>query len=158
MPNLKNSALSPAEQPPVEVKRGPHRYQVGHKGTGGRPLGSPLAKTKTAREIAENLGFHPVHWLVRVALGFMPNADGSEDPIEDKNMRLDAGKTVSKFLVPTLSAQAITGAEGGPIAVASIDLNKLLLDPQALEAAQNLSLHISGIEPPVETVDATPDE
>ncbi len=126
-------------------------------GTGKQP-GAFVPGTKTAHAIANRMGFHPVEYLISVAQGWMLNPGELPTQIVDKSMRLAAATTVSRFLVPNLVAQSITGAEGGPVAVATLDMNALLKDPEALRAAQMLSLKLSATPELPSAVDATESE
>lgn len=154
----------------------------------GRPKGALAKKPKRAQEIADEMGVDPIRWMLTLlTLDSMEvvvvNKQTGEVEMEDNlvmdrsgnlqvkgkkpkkrlapispDMKLSAAKDLAKYIHPALAATQVTGANDGPIMSASIDLNKLLEDPIAHAAAQALSLHMSGIEPPVETVDATPDE
>src|SRR5689334_22410659 len=98
-------------------------FTVGHVKVGGRRKGSPVKRTAEAREIAEQLGFHPVAFLAHVAMtGKIPNQDGPETPVSAED-RLDAAKAVAPYLLPKLSAQQVTGKDDGPIEVVTPEMD-----------------------------------
>jgi hypothetical protein len=59
-------------------------------------------------------------------------------------MRTDAAKTLLPHFYPRLNAQQVSGPEGAAVPVMTLDINQLLADPAALEAAQALSLAMTG--------------
>lgn len=56
------------------------------------------------------------------------------------DMRLDAAKAVAPYLHPRLNAQTISGPNDAPIAVAGLDITKILRDPALANMAQRLAL------------------
>lgn len=123
-------------------KRRGNPFQPGHPKFGGRKKGSPVKRTKEAREIADALGFHPVEFLARVATtGKIPNPDGTETPVSPQD-RLDAAKAIAPYIVPKLQATTLTGKDDGPIEVDTFDMATLLKDPEAAKAAQALALKL----------------
>jgi len=118
-------------------------FKPGHQKFGGRKKGAPLKRTKEARDIADKLGFSVVEWLIIAATtGILLKPDGQFDVL-DGAQRLDAGKTVAKYLVPALTAVQVTGKDNGPIAVAALDVTELMKSPASLQAAQRLALEIA---------------
>jgi hypothetical protein len=58
----------------------------------------------------------------------------------DLATRIDAAKAVVGHFYPKLNSTAVTGAEGGPVESVQFDMTKLMMDPDAVEAAQKLAL------------------
>ena len=150
-------AQGPESGPQTPKRKG--TFKPGHPRFGGRPKGSPIKRSKEAQAIAEKLGFCVVEWLINIALtGDMQNADGSVTQV-GTDLRFEAGKTVAPYLRPKLLATQVTGPNDGPINVVGFDLNRFLESPEAIDAAQKLSLVISaqplGIEPPEDNPDST---
>jgi hypothetical protein len=119
-------------------------FQPGHPRYGGRKKGSPIKRTREAREIAEGLGFHPIELLAIIALrGVIPNPDGTETPV-DADMRLDAIKAAAPFLIPRLSAQQITGPNDGPVEIITPEveagMSAIMQDPELCRALQQIAL------------------
>jgi hypothetical protein len=138
--NTKAEIIDPSAQVLEPARKGGVAFHKGHPKYGGRKKGSPIKRTAEAREIAESLGFHPVHFLATIAyFGVMPNADGTETAV-DTATRMDAAKSVIKYLVPALLATQITGKNEGPLEVAAFDMTQLMMNPAAVEAAQQLAL------------------
>jgi hypothetical protein len=71
----------------------------------------------------------------------MPNADGTEVKVTEE-ARMDAAKTVIKDLVPLLSARQVTGANDGPIAMATCDMSKLVSTPEGSKAHRYAGLDV----------------
>ena len=47
---------------------------------------------------------------------------------------------IQTYLAPKMQATALTGAEGGPVAVAAMDVTQLMANPELARAAQLLAL------------------
>jgi hypothetical protein len=116
-------------------------FQPSHPRVGGRKPGSQNRRTRQAIEISETLIFHPAAFLATIALaGMMPNPDGSTTPVT-KDDRIRAATSLAPFLMPCLQATQVTGANDGPIEVATTDTLALILNnSEAVEAAQKLAL------------------
>lgn len=98
-----------------------------------------MRRTARAQDVADNLGFDPVEWLIKIAVdGVMLNPDGTETPV-DTDQRLDAGKAVMPYLKPKLLAATVTQEEP-PDTRTTIDIERMMQDPALVEAAQRLSL------------------
>jgi hypothetical protein len=115
-----------------------------------------IKRSLEAKEIAEQMGFHVVTFLVRAANeGVMLNPDGTETVL-DAAMRLDAGKAVAPYLTPKLIAQTISGPNEGPIelARANTELDRAMAAPGGVEIIQRAALLIAGqpdaIGPPID--------
>lgn len=147
MSDVRNPLTNPLTpiliEPKPVAEKGKKGFQKGHAFAGGRKSGVPQRRYKTALEVAEKMGFHPVQFLATVALtGRIPNPDGSFTVVTSAE-RLDAAKAVVPYVLPKLSQQQVTNAKGGPVEVAVLDVNKLLSDPEAARAAQDLALRIA---------------
>jgi hypothetical protein len=105
-----------------------------HKRTGrppGRPKGAVSVKRKMAHEIIaaleKELGrpCHPLEGLLRIAT----------DETQPVELRANCYRDALPYCAPRLQQQAIeiTGANEGPLALATLDLTTLLADPKATE-------------------------
>jgi len=105
-----------------------------HKRTGrppGRPKGAVSVKRKLAHEIIaaleKELGrpCHPLEGLLRIAA----------DETQPMELRAACNRDALPYVLPRLQQQAIslTGADEGPVALATLDLTTLLADPKATE-------------------------
>lgn len=74
--------------------------------------------------------------------GLMPNPDGSTTPVTTDE-RIRAATALSPFVMPRLQSTQMMGADGGPIATATLNMNALLADAETLELAQALSIKLS---------------
>jgi hypothetical protein len=141
----------------VKAKRGP---KVGHAKWGGRKKGTQNKRTRFAHDVAENMGVDPVRFLLEIV-----HSDALQivvtDPITGKVMlnpdgtprrmwiavttqeRLDASKTLIGYMYPKLQAMQITGQDGGPVEVASLDMTQILMDPELAKAAQQMALMLA---------------
>ncbi len=107
---------------------------------GGRQPGSLNKRTKAAIEICESYDFHPVATLITViTTGKLPNADGTFADVDTPG-RMDALKSLCPYVLPRLAQTALTGKDAGPLAVATLDMTRILADPALVLQAQNLSL------------------
>ncbi|WP_321471117.1 hypothetical protein [uncultured Paludibaculum sp.] len=124
--------------PEAKPKRKGNPFQPGHPRYGGRKKGSPLKRTKEAREIADKLNFHPVEFLARCAQGEMPNPDGSVTVL-DTAQRLDAAKSVAPYIAPKLQATQVTGVDDGPVAF-DLPTQAILSDPDMTAKLSELAM------------------
>jgi hypothetical protein len=133
------------EKPEVAPKNPGHRFQPGHPRFGGK-------KKRTAaqaRAIAEQLGVDPLEYMLKLL------ASDTMDEIEidattgkrkkvkvpvPQALKVDISKAIIGFFYPRLNAQSITGPSGGAVEVATLDITKLLEDPDTARMAQNLAL------------------
>jgi hypothetical protein len=141
----------------VKAKRGP---KVGHAKWGGRKKGTRNKRTVFAHEVAEKMGVDPVQFLLEIVKSdalqivvtdpvsgtVLLNEDGTPKRIwvaVTTQERLDASKTLIGYMYPKLQAMQITGANDGPVEVASLDLTQILADPTMAAAAQKLALMLA---------------
>jgi len=118
----------------------PVGFKIGHPRLGGRKPGSQNKRTRQAIEICEAMDFHPAALLATVVLtGKLPNPDGTTVEI-DASGRMDALKALCPYVMPRLQATQVTGKDDGPLAVATLDISRILADPALVEQAQNLAL------------------
>lgn len=120
-------------------------FAPNHTRVGGRKPGTPKdARLASAMDVAVNLGFHPIEFAILVASqGVMPNADGTTTPCSPE-MRLDAAKFVTQFMIPKLTSTQVTGPGGGPVQVTpSVSIDVLLADPATAKQAQELALKLA---------------
>lgn len=137
-----------------------HRWQEGHPRFGGRKKRT----AQMARDLADELGCDPLAFMMRII-----NSDvieqtvienGKEKRVKvavDLATRLSAARDVACYLYPKLSATAVTGKNDGPIAVASLDIARILSDPLLSDAAQKLALMVVEQEIAEESGKAEPD-
>ena len=146
-------AARPNDSSP-EMRGSNGRFVKGHK----RILpGSTPGKYKRkvslwdARKILENAEYDPVMFLVEAVItGFLPPRPGEDakkrTPVSNEE-RMRAARELLKYVLPSLSATQITGRDGGPIAVAKLDLTEIWKDPTLAAAAQTLSLAMTAQRP-----------
>lgn len=96
--------------------------------TGGRVAGTPNKRTYDARQLVESMGFDPLEFLVHSAMNNW-EALGYEGPTVTKvnmgleyeeerisyDQRLDAAKTVAKYIYPQLKSIEHTGKDGADL-------------------------------------------
>lgn len=132
-------------------------------------------KRETAREIADRVGVEPLEYILMVIkspamrmvkvnrdtgsviLGPDGNPECEWIPITHE-LKMDAAKTAVKYLHHQLAATQITGADGGPVQIASFNLTELMKDPAMVEAAQTLALGMAetpAIEASSSTISST---
>ena len=118
-----------------------NRFKPGHAKFGGRKKGVPTRQTWLARRIAEAENFDPVKIAISVVRdGVLPStgkAAAREVSIEE---RLKCLRDLLGYLMPRLSAVQVTGNDGGPVAIAALDVTQLMADPALAAMAQTLSL------------------
>jgi hypothetical protein len=130
----------------ARVKGG--RFAPGHKRLGGRQPGARNKFTWSARLAAQEAGFDPVALAMQVILqGKLPPIKG--EPAEKVGMegRLAMLKEIMQYMLPKLSSVAVTGNDGGPVAVASLDVTHIMSDPALARAAQLLALGMASQQP-----------
>jgi hypothetical protein len=47
------------------------------------------------------------------------------------------------YLFPKLAASTVTGADNGPVAVATLDISQILANPELAKSAQTIALQIA---------------
>ena len=140
--------MSKTQQPATEVVKGTPGFQVGHPRQGGRKKRT----AQMARDLADSLGCDPLAFMMGLIqkdtyMQTVIDPDGKKKKVEiavTMDLRLDAARTVVNYLYPRLNAQTISGPSEGPIAVAELDMNKLLQDPASIELVQALALRMAG--------------
>jgi hypothetical protein len=136
-------------------------FQPGHPRYGGKKKRTAQA----ARELAESLGCDPLKFMMSLIdrdtyLQTVIGPDGKKTKVEvavTMDLRLDAAKTVVNYLYPRLNAQHVT-SEAAVNLEATIDINKLMENPDLVDAAQRLSLAISSGIDPTTALAAVPSE
>jgi hypothetical protein len=127
------------------VKKNPgHRFEIGHARFGGKKKRTAQA----ARDLADSLGCDPLRFMMSLIdndtyMQTVVGPDGKKKKVEvavTMDLRLDAAKTVVNYLYPRLTAQQVTGPDDGPLAVATLDMGRILADPALVEQAQNIAL------------------
>lgn len=141
----------PEDEKPEVVKNPGHRFQPGHPRYGGK-------KKRTAaqaRAIAEQLGVDPLEYMLKLlAADTMDEIEidattGKRKKVKvpvPQALKVDISKAIIGFFYPRLNAQAITGATGGCVEVATLDITQLLSDPESAKAAQQLALKMAESE------------
>lgn len=127
----------------VEAPKKPRGFQPGHKRVGGRKAGQPT-KRQLFDEVCARHKFSAVDWVVQcVKTGVTPaTADRPSQPISQSD-RCRMAETLLSFSAPRLSATQVTGANEGPVQVATINVLDLMSDPLTAAAAQRVALSIS---------------
>ena len=127
---------------------------------GGRRKGSLNRKTVAIRDLSEKLGVDPAEALLN-----MVRCDCMQVPVFDEatgrplvgedgkpilkwiafstRQRMDAAKELLPYIAPKLAATQLTGANDGPVEVASLDLTQILSDPTLAKAAQEMALMLA---------------
>lgn len=103
----------------------------------GRKAGTPNKRTFDARQLVERMGFDPLEFLVHTAKadwealgyqkGFVTKVNMGieyEEDIISYEQRLDAAKTIAKYIYPQLKSIEHTGKDGTDL------FAKRLLDAQ----------------------------
>jgi hypothetical protein len=137
----------PEEKKPsmgVAQRNAGHKYQPGHEKFGGRKKRT----AQMARDLADEMGCDPLRFMMQII-----QSDFIEQTVIDEKgkakrvklavdlaTRLDAAKNVANYLYPRLNAQQITGADDGPLEVATLDLTAIMANPALASAAQELAL------------------
>ena len=155
--NGSNKQLVPV---PLTVK-GKKGFQLGHgpvPGAGRKKGQGPTKFIWLAREIAEREGFDPFTMLITAfRTGTLPpiGGPGAVDPVSKKPLppvtinaeeRMKCGRDLMRYLMPTLSAMQVTGADGGPLQLEQMDVTHLMMDPALAQAAQTLALGLSSAQ------------
>jgi hypothetical protein len=87
----------------------------------GRPPGSATKRTREIADRAMAEGVSPLEYM----LALMRQPSDHEDPkvqVAREAMRFEAAKAAAPYVHPRLAAVEHTGANGGPIGVAGIDM------------------------------------
>lgn len=113
--------------------------------TGGRQKGSTAARLLAAKDIALKNNFRGLEEMIKIfQTGKLPTAPGMVTQNASATARLRCLEQACGYLYPRLSTQQIVGANDGPIAVATLDVNKLVHSPELAAMAQKLALSLSG--------------
>lgn len=120
-------------------------FAVGHPKYGGRQKKEKVSqKMWQAREIAEELDFHPLIEAIKIyRTGRLPSAPGAKAQAVSATARVRCLEQALAFLLPRLSHQSISSPDGGPIETVHLDLVELMRNPALAQAAQTLALGIS---------------
>lgn len=141
----------PIEKPtvvdgPIEAPKRARGFQPGHARVGGRKAGLPT-KRQTAIDICAEKGLgSPIAWMaMAVKTGFAPTPDGKVGTEKiSLSDRCRLSETLASFCHARLSAAQVTGKDEGPIAVAALDVTKLMESAELAAMAQTLALNLSG--------------
>lgn len=141
----------------IVKRRGPGRPR-----SAGRPKGSLNKKTVALLDLAEQLGLKsdPLRYLLTLvacdgaiqvpiidpATG-KPQKDETGRPLLEwkaisVRQKIDACKELMPYIRPKLSATQVTGANGGPVETAVLDIAQILADPTLARDAQRLALAV----------------
>jgi hypothetical protein len=58
-------------------------------------------------------------------------------------MRMDACKELMPYLAPRLASVALSGPNGGPVEIATLDVTQIILDEDTARAAQRMALMLA---------------
>src|SRR5579872_6929833 len=130
------------KQPEVVKKTG-HRFQPGHPRYGGRKKRSP----QEVRVLAEQYGADPIDYLLRLiaseTVEEVQVVDGRKTRVTvpvTTAMKVDACRIVAGYMYAKLSTTQVTGKDDGPVAMATLDISRIIADPALVEQAQNIAL------------------
>jgi len=120
----------------VAKKNVGHRFEIAHPRYGGKKRNS----TQQVRDMCAEMDVDPMRFMLEIIKTGVTTQvvieNGKKKKVEvvaDLATRTDLAKYVSRFMYPTLTATAVTGADDGPLALATLDLTTLLADPKATE-------------------------
>lgn len=140
------------KQPPVVVEVAPKKsgFKQGHPRFGGRKAGLPTKK-QMAADICAKVGLSPIEWMaMAIKTGFAPTPDGKTgtDKISLSD-RCRMSETLASFCHARISATQITGKDDAPLSmnVSTLDVTKLMENPDLAQAAQRLALGLTGYPP-----------
>ena len=169
IPEVVNAPAVPQDLAPQPVKRRvgvDYGFVPGHPRYGGRVK---KQERKAAREIAKELGFEPIEFMVHIVTTGtiktkLKNGKIVDKPIEDAE-RMKTLRDLVPYLLPKLAQVQMTGQNGGPVEIEASDkLAVIMSDPELAAAAQDLALAIAKREsaallnPPTENSDNNPTE
>jgi hypothetical protein len=141
---MSEELIEPAEGKEHVARVNGGRFAPGHKRLGGRQPGTRNKFSWSARQKAEEAGFDPVTLAMSVILkARLPPIKGQPSEKVGMEGRLSMLKEVMQYMLPKLSATQLTGANDGPVAVATLDVTQLMADPALAEAAQLLAISMS---------------
>jgi hypothetical protein len=129
---------------PVATKKNPgHRFELGHQRFGGKRKNS----TQQVRDLCTEMGVEPMQFMLELIKNGVTTQvvieNGKKRRVEvavSLEMRVDLAKYVSRFIHPTLTATQVTGNDLGPIAVAGLDLTRLIQDPALVDLMQRTAI------------------
>jgi hypothetical protein len=129
---------------PLRDSRG--RLIAGHvpiKGA-GRPSGR---KNWSVRSLSEITGVNPFQISLEILrTQHLPAIPGSADKKGRMVTTAEYVKVLTEvqcYLAPKMAATTLTGANDGPVAVATLDVTQIMADPALAEAAQLLALGLA---------------
>lgn len=150
---------APGEVTAPKKQRAPKTaFQPGHVKKGGRKPGTLNKRTRFAHEVAERMGVDPAGYLLHIiksdvvqlaardpktgeaimeADGLTPKLVWHAVTLAD---RIDAAKTLMRYMYPALQAVELTGKDGGPMEAAVLDVTEILANPELAKAAQTMAL------------------
>ena len=123
-----------------------HRFHEGHARFGGR-------KKRTAaqaRALADEMGVDPLEFMLGLLKSDVIDQTVIENGKRKKvkavvplDVRLDAAKTVINYMYPRLTATQVTGADDGPVELATLDFTPILANPELSRAAQEIAMQLA---------------
>jgi hypothetical protein len=123
-----------------------HRFQLAHPRYGGKKRNS----TQQVRDLCAEMDCDPMRFMLEIVKTGVTTQvvieNGKKKKVEvvaDLATRTDLAKYVSRFMYPTLTATAVTGANDGPIELATLDLTPILANPELARAAQEIALQLA---------------
>jgi hypothetical protein len=130
----------------VAKKNPGHRFEIGHPRHGGKRRNS----TQMVRDLCAELDVDPMRFMLEIIKSGVTTQvvieNGKKKKVEvvaDLATRTDLAKFVSRFMYPTLTSTAVTGADGeGPVEVASLNLTAVLSNPELCRTAMELAMQI----------------
>ena len=138
-------------------------FQLGHPKYGGRKKGVVNKRQKFAQQLAAEMKVDPVQFMLQVLnsnyieIPVLANAVTGEVKLKPNGqpemqkivvpleLRMDAAKAVAPYVYPRLHATQVTGRDDGPVEI-DLDIAAVLADPEAVAAAQSLSLRMAQAE------------
>jgi len=129
----------------VEVPKKRTGFLPGHKKVGGRKAGLPT-KRQLFDATCQKMKFSPVEFVIHcVKFGVTPETPGQPSKPVSQSDRCRLSETLLSFAAPRLSATTteLTGRNGGPLELASVDVVELMRNPAMASAAQTLALGMS---------------
>jgi hypothetical protein len=134
------------EKPTGLAQRNAGLFQPGHARYGGRKR-----TASQVRAMAEKAGIEPMEYMLKlltvdVVEEVKIDAKGKERRVKvpvGHELKIDICKALLNFFHPRLNATQITGANEGPVELATLDLTPILANPELARAAQEIALALA---------------
>lgn len=128
------------------AQRNAGQFQPGHPRYGGRKR-----TASQVRAMAEKAGVEPMEYMLNLLTvdaveEVQIDARGKERRVKvpiGHETKIDICKALLNFFHPRLNATQITGANDGPVELATLDLTPIMSDPELCRAAEQVALALA---------------